>query len=66
MRYSFIHRERQRYPLTVLCQVLRVSRSGYYAFLTGRPTIPDHAMVAQVRRLQSHLRATTLVPGLAS
>lgn len=58
MRYSFIHRERQRYPLTVLCQVLRVSRSGYYAFLTGRPTIPDHAMVAQVRRLHYASRRT--------
>lgn len=58
MRYSFIHRERQRYPLTVLCQVLRVSRSGYYAFLTERPPIPDHAMVAQVRRLHAASRRT--------
>ncbi|MDH3504141.1 MAG: IS3 family transposase [Nitrospirota bacterium] len=58
MKYAFIHRERQRYPLTVLCQVLRVSRSGYYAFLTGRPTIPDHAMGAQVRRLHYASRRT--------
>ena len=58
MRYAFIQRERARYPLTVLCQVLRVSRSGYYAFLTGRPTAPDHAMVAQVRRLHAASRQT--------
>lgn len=58
MRYACIHRERARYPLTVLCQVLRVSRSGYYAFLTGRPTAPDHAMVAQVRRLHAASRRT--------
>jgi transposase InsO family protein len=51
MRYAFIQRERPRYPLTVLCQVLQVSRSGYYVFLKKAPTAPDHAVLAQVRRL---------------
>lgn len=58
MRYAFIHRERARYPLTVLCQVLQVSRSGYYAFVNERPTAPDHAMCAQVRRLYDASRRT--------
>ena len=51
MRYAFIQRERPRYPLTVLCQVLQVSRSGYYVFLKKAPTASDHAVLAQVRRL---------------
>lgn len=58
MRYAFIHWERARYPLTLLCQVLQVSRSGYYAFLKGRFTAPDHAMCAQVRRLHAASRCT--------
>jgi len=51
MRYAFIHRERPRYPLTVLCQVLEVSRSGYYDFLTKPTRASDQAVLAQVRRL---------------
>ncbi|WNM64010.1 IS3 family transposase [Candidatus Nitrospira neomarina] len=58
MRFAFIHRERLRYPLTVLCQVLQVSRIWYYAFLKGRPPAPDHAMCAQVRRLHYASRRT--------
>jgi len=56
MRYSFIHRERQRYPLTVLCQVLQVNRSGYYAFLNKSPTTSDHGVLAQVWRLHAASR----------
>jgi hypothetical protein len=51
MKYAFIHQERQTYPLTVLCQVLQVSRSGYDAFLKKPPTGADPAVLAQVRRL---------------
>ena len=32
MRYRFIERERVHYPVTVLCHVLAVPRSGYYAW----------------------------------
>lgn len=38
MRYAFIRSEEGRYPLTVLCRVMRVSRSGYYAFVHRRPS----------------------------
>jgi putative transposase len=33
MRYPFIDRERRSYPVTVLCRVLEVSTSGFYAWL---------------------------------
>lgn len=32
MRFEFIQAEKATYPLTVLCHVLRVSRSGFYAW----------------------------------
>jgi len=58
MRYAFIQGERSRYPLTVLCQVLQVSRSGYHAFLKQAPPIRDQAVLAQVRRLHAASRRT--------
>ena len=33
MRFVFIHAERALYPVRVLCAVLEVSRSGYYAWV---------------------------------
>ncbi|GJL66417.1 MAG: transposase [Nitrospirales bacterium] len=32
MKYAFIETQRQEFPLTRLCQVLQVSRSGFYAW----------------------------------
>ncbi len=31
-RYRFIHAERATYPVTLLCRVLAVARSAYYAW----------------------------------
>ena len=48
--------------MTVLCQVLQVSRSGYYAFvsrdLRGRQVAPDPVVLADVRRLHGESRRT--------
>ena len=38
MRFEFIHEEKALYPLTVLCSVLCVSRSGYYRWLHREPS----------------------------
>ena len=35
MRYRFIRAEKAHYPVTVLCQVLQVARSGFYAWGQG-------------------------------
>lgn len=32
MRYRFIRAEKAEYPIIILCRVMRVSRSGYYAW----------------------------------
>ena len=37
MRFVFIHRERDCFPITALCRVLRVSCSGYHAWLGRVP-----------------------------
>jgi len=36
MRYQFIREHREQFPLSSMCRVLEVSRSGYHAWL-GRP-----------------------------
>jgi hypothetical protein len=30
MRFAFIHSERDAYPITALCRVMQVARSGYH------------------------------------
>ena len=32
MRYQFISREKKAYPVTLICEALRVSSSGYYSW----------------------------------
>lgn len=37
MRYDFIRRQRKAYPVTLLCQVMEVSRSGFYQHMRSGP-----------------------------
>lgn len=53
MRYAVIRVEECRYPRTLLCRVLRVSRSGCYAFLRRPPS--ERARCEA--RLRVHVRA---------
>ena len=38
MRYAFITQSQQTWPVAVLCDVLQVSRSGFYAYVQRRAT----------------------------
>jgi transposase InsO family protein len=38
MRFAFIDVEKALYPMRILCRVLRVSRSGYYAWRNRKPS----------------------------
>ncbi len=62
MRYPFIQREQGNYSLTLLCRVLQVSRSGYYAFLQRAEQPADltdeRVLVAEVQRIAHETRAT--------
>jgi putative transposase len=39
MRFAFIDVEKAHYPMRILCRVLRVSRSGYYAWRSRKPSV---------------------------
>ncbi len=58
MRYAFIQHHAQQWPLALLCQVLQVSRSGYYDFLHRQPSERQHwrqELKSQIRRVyQEH------------
>lgn len=53
MRYSFIRDYRQQFRLAALCRVLRVSKSGYFAWLHR----PKSLRAGRNRRLVIHIRA---------
>ncbi len=41
MRFVFIDAEKALYPMRILCRVLQVSRSGYYAWRARKPSVRD-------------------------
>lgn len=52
MRYAVITRHRREFNLRLMCRVLEVSPSGYYAFLKRPPSW--HALIDEV--LMAHVR----------
>lgn len=61
MKYACIQRHRGRFPLGLMCRVLRVSRSGYYAWCQ-RPASPraqvDQQLVSAIRAVHTASRRT--------
>lgn len=61
MRYRFVHQHAQQFPITVLCRVLEVAPSGYYAWRT-RPESPrqqaNRALSEQIQAVHTHSRGT--------
>jgi len=52
MRYRFIQAEKASYPVAVLCRVLTVARSGYYAWCRrplGTRAQQNHGLLTQIR-----------------
>ncbi|RPI54962.1 MAG: hypothetical protein EHM49_02535 [Deltaproteobacteria bacterium] len=41
LRYDFIRQEKKAYPVTVLCKVMEVSRSGFYEYFHSFNKKPD-------------------------
>ena len=46
MRFELIDAEKARFPVSVLCEVLEVSRSGYYAWKDRPPSAREAADAA--------------------
>ena len=59
MRFGFIRRQMKAYPVTVLCKVMRVSRSGFYQYLKRNDQGPerDPAETALKARIQAIFKA---------
>ena len=47
MKFVFIAAEKAKYPVRLLCELLEVSRSGYYAWI-DRPAAPKAVSDAQL------------------
>ena len=52
MRYGCIERHRDQFPVVLMCRVLNVTRSGFYAWLTREPS----ARARQDQRLRIEVR----------
>jgi transposase InsO family protein len=64
-RYRFIAAEKATYPVAVLCRVLRVPSSGYYAWQQRRPSRRSQANMAltqQIRAIHERSRGTYGAP----
>ena len=61
MRYACIERRRDRYPVRMMCRLLRVSASGCYAW-RGRPESPraqrDRELTPLIRRIHKASKGT--------
>ena len=59
MRYDFIRQQGKAYPLTILCEVMEVSRSGYYQYLGSddeERTDNDFELLSEIRQLHKATR----------
>ncbi len=58
MRYAFISAQRRYHTLTDLCRVLKVSRAGYYSWLSRAPSSQkaDQDLLQEIRRVHGEHR----------
>lgn len=52
MRYSFIAEHQDQWPVSVQCEVLKVSRSGFYAWRTREPSQTEQRQIEMTRQIQ--------------
>ena len=59
--FRFIDAEKANYPVSLLCRVLKVSRSGYYAWLYRSParrSVEDRSLTERIREVHESSRRT--------
>ncbi len=61
MRYTFIDEHRERWPITIQCEVLEVSRSGFYAWRVREPSETElrrESLTEVIREVHAESRMT--------
>jgi putative transposase len=58
MKYAFIQRHRCRFSVTKMCQVLQVSRSGFYAWAERAPSPTAERRLARLTRIRAVFAAS--------
>lgn len=58
MKYPFIARHRAVWPISVLCQVLGVSRSGFYEWHARGPSIREQTNARLTGRIRESFEAS--------
>jgi len=59
VRFAFIATEKACYPVALMCRVLQVSRSGYYAWskrLVAPPMLKDQILALEVTTIHRESR----------
>lgn len=56
MKYAWIHEYRDSFPVAVMCEVLKVSRSGYYSSIDRKPA-PRSVRHQQIQQTVARLHA---------
>jgi len=59
VKYAFIKRHENIYPISVMCSVLKASRSGYYEWREGRVSpreLNRQALLAEIKRIHDESR----------
>ena len=61
MRYQSIDRRRYLYPVRMMCRLLKVSRSGYYAWRARPESVrdkTDRQLTGAIRRIHAESKGT--------
>jgi putative transposase len=64
-RFRFVADHIEAYPVKRLCHAVGVSRSGFYAWRTRRPSaraVQDHQLLAEIRTIHRDSRRTYGAP----
>lgn len=59
MKYTFVKEHKERWPVASICRVLAVTRSGYYAWLSRKPSarkVRQETLVVKIRRVHAEHR----------
>jgi transposase InsO family protein len=61
VRFAWVHEHREQYEVAMMCQVLNVSRSGYYAWCVrpvGEQAVRRAELTERIRKVHAESRAT--------